>query len=187
MPDIPWPFFRDNATLAKALSALAAEVLKEWVSAKYGLRAGRHCHSPHFQREVGVQLARTHHGDWGRTAQVLRHMGCSVYYDRDARMDSWRRGRDSTSPDSPPRGTIRRSLCEAASQSRSAALPGSGTEPSGFGTKTKSYVARLRRNAYWRSSLIIGPSTSRNAISTPFGALGSLLRAREGKLQQPSL
>jgi hypothetical protein len=40
MPDLLWPFFRDNPPLAKALSALAAELIQARVSAKYGLRVG---------------------------------------------------------------------------------------------------------------------------------------------------
>src|SRR6202158_3810768 len=40
MPDLLWSFFRDNPPLARALSALAAEVVKARVSAKYGLRVG---------------------------------------------------------------------------------------------------------------------------------------------------
>ena len=40
MPDVLWPLFRDNPSLAKALSALAAEVIQARISAKYGLRVG---------------------------------------------------------------------------------------------------------------------------------------------------
>ena len=40
MPDSIWPFFRDNPHLAKALSALAAELIQARMSAKYGLRVG---------------------------------------------------------------------------------------------------------------------------------------------------
>jgi Putative transposase/Transposase zinc-binding domain len=40
MPDILWPFFRDNLALAKALSALAAELMQARVGARYGLRVG---------------------------------------------------------------------------------------------------------------------------------------------------
>lgn len=40
MPDVLWPLFRDNPPLAKALSALAAEVIQARMSAKYGLRVG---------------------------------------------------------------------------------------------------------------------------------------------------
>jgi hypothetical protein len=58
---------------------------------------------------------------------------------------------------------------------------------SGFGTKTKSCVAALRWSARWRSSLTVGPSIFQSAINMLFGALGFLLRARSGRLQQPSL
>src|SRR5450755_2281615 len=40
MPDLLWPLFRDNPVLAKALSALAAEIIQVRVSVKYGLRIG---------------------------------------------------------------------------------------------------------------------------------------------------
>jgi hypothetical protein len=40
MPDLLWPFFRDNPPLAKALSALAAELIQARVSAQYGSRVG---------------------------------------------------------------------------------------------------------------------------------------------------
>jgi hypothetical protein len=56
-----------------------------------------------------------------------------------------------------------------------------------FWTKDKSCVAALRCNTHWKSSSTFGPSTFRNAISTLFGALGCLLRARSGKPRQPSL
>src|SRR5450631_3576982 len=40
MPNILWPFFRDNPPLTRALSALAAELIQARVSSKYGLRVG---------------------------------------------------------------------------------------------------------------------------------------------------
>jgi predicted transcriptional regulator len=40
MPDLLWSFFRDNPSLSRALPALAAEVVRARVSAKYGLRVG---------------------------------------------------------------------------------------------------------------------------------------------------
>jgi len=71
--------------------------------------------------------------------------------------------------------------------SRSVVSPGSGNEPSGTGSKTKSSIAEFTCSAHWKSSLIVGPNTSRNTISTPFGALGCLLRALSGKPRRPSL
>jgi hypothetical protein len=40
MPDVLWPFFRDNRQLAKALPSLAAKLIEAQISAKYGLRIG---------------------------------------------------------------------------------------------------------------------------------------------------
>ena len=40
MPDLLWPFFHNNPPLAKALSAIAAEIIKARVSAKYGVKVG---------------------------------------------------------------------------------------------------------------------------------------------------
>jgi Putative transposase/Transposase zinc-binding domain len=40
MPDVLWPFFRDNPRLATALPALAATVLETQMSARHGLRVG---------------------------------------------------------------------------------------------------------------------------------------------------
>jgi hypothetical protein len=65
--------------------------------------------------------------------------------------------------------------------------PGSGNEPSGFGTKTKGCAAGFTCSAHWKSSLTAGPNTFRNPISTLFGALGCLLRAVSAKPRRPSL
>src|SRR5882762_4740372 len=40
MPDLLWPFFRDNPSLARALPALAAEVIRAQVGVRHGLRVG---------------------------------------------------------------------------------------------------------------------------------------------------
>jgi hypothetical protein len=40
MPDVLWPFFRDNPRLAMALPALAAAVIETHMRTKYGLRIG---------------------------------------------------------------------------------------------------------------------------------------------------
>ena len=40
MPDVLWPFFRDNPLLTRALPALAAKLIQARVNAKYGLRVG---------------------------------------------------------------------------------------------------------------------------------------------------
>jgi len=40
MPDLLWPFFRDSPFLARALPALAAEVIRAQVGVRHGLRVG---------------------------------------------------------------------------------------------------------------------------------------------------
>jgi hypothetical protein len=40
MPNLLWPFFRDNPSLARALPALAAEVIRARVGVRHGLRVG---------------------------------------------------------------------------------------------------------------------------------------------------
>jgi hypothetical protein len=40
MPDLLWPFFRDNPPLARALPALAAEVIRSQVGIGHGVRVG---------------------------------------------------------------------------------------------------------------------------------------------------
>src|SRR5439155_25210152 len=40
MPDLLWPFFRDNPPLARALPALAAGVIRSQVSVRHGVRVG---------------------------------------------------------------------------------------------------------------------------------------------------
>ena len=48
MPDVLWPFFRDNPALLKALPALAATVIQVRIGAKHALRLWSHCDSAHF-------------------------------------------------------------------------------------------------------------------------------------------
>jgi Transposase zinc-binding domain/Putative transposase len=40
MPDLLWPFFRDNQALARVLPALAAEVIRSQVGIRHGVRVG---------------------------------------------------------------------------------------------------------------------------------------------------
>jgi len=92
MPDVLWRLFRDNRSLIPALSALAAQVLQTWVTAKYGLRVGviailhtfngRLEFNSHVHTMVTAGGLRPSSGDWI----------CSVYYDRDQLMEFWRDG-----------------------------------------------------------------------------------------------
>jgi hypothetical protein len=91
MPDLVWPFFRDNPPLAKALSALAAEVIKARVSARYGLRVGAiailHTFNGKLEFNSHVHTMVTGGGLFGSSDTWV----CRVYYDRDPLMKSWRK------------------------------------------------------------------------------------------------
>jgi Putative transposase/Transposase zinc-binding domain len=91
MPDVLWRLFRDNQSLAQALSALAAKVIQTSTSARYGLRVGviAILHTFNGQSEFNSHVhtmvtgggLRASSGSW-----VPR-----VYYNRDRLMELWRR------------------------------------------------------------------------------------------------
>jgi hypothetical protein len=91
MPDLLWPLFRDNPPLAKALSALAAEVIKARVSVKYGLRVGviaiLHTFNGKLEFNSHVHTMVTGGGLHGSFDIWVSR----VYYDRDQLMKSWRK------------------------------------------------------------------------------------------------
>jgi hypothetical protein len=91
MPNHLWEVFRDNPPLAKALSALAAEVIKARVSAKYGLRVGviviLHTFNGELKFNSHVHTMVTGGGLHGFSATWV---SC-VYYDRDRLMKAWRK------------------------------------------------------------------------------------------------
>jgi hypothetical protein len=91
MPNQLWPLFRHNPPLAKALSALAAEVIKARLSAKYGLRPGviaiLHTFNGKLEYNSHVHTMVTGGGLHG-SADIWV---AQVYYDRDALMEAWRR------------------------------------------------------------------------------------------------
>src|SRR5450631_2430365 len=91
MPSLLWPFFRDNPPLTKALSALAAELIQVRVSAKYGLRVGviaiLHTFNGKLEFNSHVHTMVTGGGlDASSNTWVS-----SVYYDREALMQAWRK------------------------------------------------------------------------------------------------
>jgi hypothetical protein len=91
MPDILWPFFRDNPPLAKALPALAAEVIRVQVGVRRGLRIGviaiLHTFNGKLEFNSHVHTMVTGGGfHESNHAWVPR-----VYYDRDRLMRAWRR------------------------------------------------------------------------------------------------
>jgi hypothetical protein len=91
MPDLLWPFFHDNPALAKALPALAAEVIKTRVSVKYGLRVGviaiLHTFNGQLKFNSHVHAMVTGGGLHASSGTWVS----SVYYDQDHLMKSWRR------------------------------------------------------------------------------------------------
>ena len=91
MPDLLWPLFRDNPPLAKALSALAAEIIKARVSVKYGLRVGviaiLHTFNGKLEFNSHVHTMVTGGGLHGSFDIWVSR----VYYDRDQLMKSWRK------------------------------------------------------------------------------------------------
>jgi hypothetical protein len=76
MPNVLWPFFRDNPALCKALAVLAASIIQAQVATRHGLRVGVLAILHTFKWQVGVQFTRTYHCHWGRTARLFRSLGC---------------------------------------------------------------------------------------------------------------
>jgi hypothetical protein len=90
MPDLLWPFFRDNPALAKALPALAAEVIRAQVGLKHGLRVGivaiLHTFNGKLAFNPHVHSMVTGGGLHGSDIWVPR-----VYYDHERLMKAWRK------------------------------------------------------------------------------------------------
>jgi Putative transposase/Transposase zinc-binding domain len=91
MPNQLWPFFRDNPPLAKALSALAAEVIQIRVSARYGVRVGviaiLHTFNGQLAFNSHVHTMVTGGGLYGANDTWISR----VHYDQDLLMQAWRR------------------------------------------------------------------------------------------------
>jgi Putative transposase/Transposase zinc-binding domain len=91
MPDLLWSFFRNNPSLSRALPALAAEVIRARVSAKYGLRVGviaiPHTFNGKLEFNSHVHTMVSGGGlQESSTTWVAR-----VYYDQDRMMKAWQR------------------------------------------------------------------------------------------------
>jgi len=91
MPDLLWPFFGDNPLLARALSALAAEVIQARVSTAFGLRVGviaiLHTFNGKLEFNTHVHAMVTGGGLQGSSNIWVSR----VYYQRDALMEAWRK------------------------------------------------------------------------------------------------
>jgi hypothetical protein len=91
MPGLLWPFFHEDPPLAKALSALAAELIQARAGAKYGLRVGviaiLHTFNGKLEFNSHVHTMVTGGGLHGSSYTWISR----VYYDRDALMKAWRK------------------------------------------------------------------------------------------------
>ena len=91
MPDLLWPFFGDNPPLAKALSALAAEVIQVQVGVRHGLRVGVIAILHTFNGKLQFN-SHVHTMVSGGGLHVSSNTWISrVYYDRDLLMKSWQK------------------------------------------------------------------------------------------------
>lgn len=91
MPNQLWDVFRDNRPLAPALSALAANVIQTWASARYGLRVGviaiLHTFNGRLEFNSHVHTMVTGGGLHASSGSWVSR----IYYSRDRLMESWRR------------------------------------------------------------------------------------------------
>jgi hypothetical protein len=91
MPDLLWPFFRDNPHLAKALPALAVEIIRAHVGVRHGLRVGvtaiLHTFNGRLEFNSHVHTMVTGGGLHESSQSWVRR----VYYDQDRLMAAWRR------------------------------------------------------------------------------------------------
>jgi hypothetical protein len=91
MPDVLWPFFRDNPHLSQALPALAASVIQAMVSATYGSRVGviAILHTFNGQLKFNSHVHTMVSG--GALSALSGRWTASVYYNRERLMEAWRR------------------------------------------------------------------------------------------------
>jgi Putative transposase/Transposase zinc-binding domain len=91
MPDLLWPFFRDNSPIARALPALAAEVIRAQVGVRHGLRVGviaiLHTFNRRLEFNSHVHAMVTGGGLDGPSDNWVP----SVYYNHDRLMQAWRK------------------------------------------------------------------------------------------------
>ena len=91
MPDLLWPFFRDNPSLARALPALAAKVIRAQIGVRHGLRVGviaiLHTFNGRLEFNSHVHTMVTGGGLHGSPNSWVPR----VYYDQDRLMNAWRK------------------------------------------------------------------------------------------------
>jgi hypothetical protein len=91
MPDLLWPLFRDNPQLARALPALAAQVIQIRVSVKQGVHVGVNSilHTFNGKLEFNSHVHTMVTG--GGLHEASPRWISRVFYDRDRVMESWRK------------------------------------------------------------------------------------------------
>jgi hypothetical protein len=91
MPNVLWPFFRDNPALCKALPVLAAGIIQVQATTRHGLRVGvmaiLHTFNGRLEFNSHVHTMVTP-GGLHNSSEVWVS---GIIYDRDALMRSWRR------------------------------------------------------------------------------------------------
>jgi hypothetical protein len=91
MPDVLWPFFRDNPRLAKALSPLAANIIQARVNTRCGLRVGviaiLHTFNGKLEFNSHVHTMVTAGGMYGTSDTWIS----SAYHERNGLFEAWRR------------------------------------------------------------------------------------------------
>ena len=91
MPDVLWPFFRDNPHLARALPTLAATLIQTKVNAQHGLRVGvidiLHTFNGKLEFNSHVHAMVTAGGLHESTGTWVP----SIYHDHNRLMETWRR------------------------------------------------------------------------------------------------
>jgi hypothetical protein len=91
MPDVLWPLFRDNPSLAKALPALAASIIQAQVATRLGLRVGvmaiLHTFNGRLEFNSHVHTMVTA----GGSRDSYEVWVPDIVYEKDALMRSWRR------------------------------------------------------------------------------------------------
>lgn len=91
MPDVLWPFFRDNPRLAKALSPLAANIIQARVNIRCGLRVGviaiLHTFNGKLEFNSHVHTMVTEGGMYGTSDTWIP----SASYERNVLFEAWRR------------------------------------------------------------------------------------------------
>jgi len=91
MPDVLWPFFRDNPRLANALPALAAELIQARARAKHDVRVGVmavvHTFNGKLEFNSHVHAMVTAGGLQVSSDSWIQ----SIYYDQDSLMEAWRK------------------------------------------------------------------------------------------------